>query len=66
MRAQSQEQADEFFDQLMQRPQNYLSLSEERQWEVDKDLGILDHEIQSEFFRPTYKGMWQAKFGKFQ
>lgn len=64
MRAQTQEQADVIFDQLMDRPTHYMSMSEERQWEVDKDLGILDHEIPTEFFRNTYKGRWEAKFGK--
>lgn len=39
-------------------------MSEERQWEVDKDLGILDHEIPQEFFRDSYKGRWESKFGK--
>ena len=64
MKAQTQEQADVLFDQLMERPAHYMHMSEERQWEVDKDLGILDHEIPAEFFRPTYKGRWEAKFGK--
>ena len=64
MRAQTQEQADQMFDQLMSRPVNYLSLSDEQKWEVDKGLGILDHEIPTEFFRLTYKGRWEAKFGK--
>ena len=32
----------EMFEKSFQRPSNYFKLSEERQWEIDKDLGILD------------------------
>jgi len=30
------------FELSFQRPSNYFKLSGERQWEIDKDLGILD------------------------
>lgn len=32
----------EMFETSFQRPKNYFNLSPERQWEIDKDLGILD------------------------
>jgi hypothetical protein len=32
----------EMFEKSFQRPNNYFKLSEKRQWEIDKDLGILD------------------------
>ena len=32
----------EMFEKSFQRPPNYFKLSGERQWEIDKDLGILD------------------------
>ena len=30
------------FEKSFQRPSNFFKLSEERQWEIDKELGILD------------------------
>lgn len=30
------------FEQSFKRPSNYFKLSPERQWEIDKDLSILD------------------------
>jgi hypothetical protein len=30
------------FNQAMKRPANYHNLPEERKWEIDKRLGILD------------------------
>jgi len=30
--------------QALKRPENYHSLSPSRQWEIDKELGILDWE----------------------
>lgn len=30
------------FEMSFQRPSNYFQLTPERQWEIDKDLGILD------------------------
>lgn len=32
----------EMFEMSFQRPSNYFQLTPERQWEIDKDLGILD------------------------
>lgn len=32
----------EMFEASFQRPKNYFSLPEEKQWEIDKELGILD------------------------
>jgi len=32
----------EMFEKSFQRPSNYFKLSEERQWEIDKNLEILD------------------------
>lgn len=32
----------EMFEKSFQRPANYFKLSSERQWEIDKSLGILD------------------------
>lgn len=32
----------EMFEISFQRPRNYFKLSPERQWDIDKDLGILD------------------------
>jgi hypothetical protein len=32
----------EMFEKSFQRPKNYFKLSVERQWEIDKNLGILD------------------------
>jgi hypothetical protein len=32
----------EMFEKSFERPSNYFDLSAERQWEIDKELGILD------------------------
>jgi hypothetical protein len=32
----------EMFEASFQRPSNFFKLSPERQWEIDKNLGILD------------------------
>lgn len=34
----------EMFERSFQRPRNYFKLSEEKQWKIDSDLGILDWE----------------------
>ena len=34
----------EMFEKSFQRPSNFFKLSGERQWEIDKSLGILDWE----------------------
>lgn len=32
----------EMFEQSFKRPSNFFKLDEERRWEIDKELGILD------------------------
>ena len=32
----------EMYEKSFQRPKNYFKLTPERQWEIDKELGILD------------------------
>ena len=32
----------EMFEKSFKRPKNFFDLSGERQWEIDKELGILD------------------------
>jgi len=32
----------EMFEKSFQRPKNFFKLTPERQWEIDKSLGILD------------------------
>lgn len=32
----------EMFEQSFKRPKNYFKLSPEKQWDIDKQLGILD------------------------
>lgn len=32
----------EMFEKSFERPKNYFKLSAEQQWEIDKELGILD------------------------
>ena len=34
----------EMFERSFARPRNFFELSPQRQWEIDKDLGILDWE----------------------
>lgn len=34
----------EMFEKSFQRPKDYFKLSERRQWDIDRDLGILDWE----------------------
>ncbi len=34
----------EMFEKSFQRPTNYFGLSENKQWEIDNSLGILDWE----------------------
>ena len=34
----------EMFEKSFERPANYFRLSPERQWAIDKELGILDWE----------------------
>ena len=37
----------EMFEKSFQRPKNYFKLSAREQWDIDKDLGILDWEGKS-------------------
>ena len=32
----------EMFEKSFERPKNYFKLSEEQQWDIDNELGILD------------------------
>jgi hypothetical protein len=32
----------EMFEQTFKRPRDYFKLSDQRQWEIDSELGILD------------------------
>jgi len=32
----------EMFEQTFKRPHDYFKLSDQRQWEIDSELGILD------------------------
>lgn len=34
----------EMFERSFKRPRNYMHLSAREQWQIDKDLGILDWE----------------------
>lgn len=34
----------QMFEKSFERPSNYFKLSSEKQWEIDKNLGILDWE----------------------
>lgn len=34
----------EMFEKSFQRPKNYFKLSQEEQWNIDRQLGILDWE----------------------
>ena len=51
----------EIFEKSFQRPSDYFKLSPERQWEIDKSLGILDwmgedlSEEDKERFKKHYK-----------
>jgi hypothetical protein len=34
----------EMFEQSFKRPKNYFSLNPQQQWDIDRELGILDWE----------------------
>jgi len=36
------EAEEEMFEKSFERPSNFFELTERRQWEIDKNLGILD------------------------
>jgi hypothetical protein len=44
---QTPEQTAVEFEKLFARPRHYFHTSDERQWEIDKELGILDVEVDS-------------------
>jgi hypothetical protein len=44
---QTPEQTVVEFEKLFSRPRFYFHTSAERQWEIDKELGILDVEVDS-------------------
>lgn len=54
------------FDRAMQRPENYETLSPGHQWEIDKQLGILDwygNCDHNEFIMcPDCKKKWKTRF----
>jgi len=51
------------FEKLFARPRHYHSMSGERQWETDKDLGILDVEIDQKNLTPEMKARYKKYFG---
>lgn len=50
------------FEKLFARPRHYHSMSEERQWETDKDLGILDVEVDTKNLTPEMKARYKKYF----
>lgn len=50
------------FEKLFARPRCYNKTSSERQWEIDKDLGILDVEIDQANLTPEMKARYKAHF----
>ena len=47
----------EMFEASFQRPKNFFKLSAERQWEIDKELGILDWEGDG-LVQEDYETLW--------
>ena len=56
-------QALDDFERLLKRPSNYFKLSGERQWQIDKDLGVLDAWIPEEYITPEMRQRWNTHFG---
>jgi hypothetical protein len=50
------------FEKLFARPRHYFQLSGERQWEIDKDLRILDVEIDQENITPEMRTRYKEYF----
>ena len=48
----------EMFEASFQRPKNFFKLSAERQWEIDKELGILDWEGDG-LVQEDYERLWK-------
>lgn len=44
----------EMFEKSLSRPSNYFSLTPAHQWEIDKNLGILDWEGEDGIFEYEY------------
>jgi hypothetical protein len=59
---QTQDETNAEFEKLFARPPYYHGMSEERQWQVDKDLGILDVEIDQKNLTPEMKARYKAYF----
>lgn len=51
------------FEKLFTRPNNYHAMSEERQWEVDKDLGLLDIFYDENLITPEMRKRYVIYFG---
>lgn len=50
------------FELLFSRPKNYFRLSAERQWSIDKSLGILDLEITDSDITPEMRERFNTYF----
>jgi hypothetical protein len=62
MTTQTQDETNAEFEKLFARPRHYHSMSEERQWETDKDLGILDVWLDQKNLTPEMKARYKAYF----
>ncbi len=51
------------FELLLQRPTNYFKVSAERQWEIDKSLGLLDAFCEARYITNEMKQRWFDRFG---
>jgi hypothetical protein len=59
---QTPEQTAVEFEKLFARPPSYFHFSEERQWEIDDELGILDVQVDSENLTPEMMARYKAYF----
>lgn len=59
---QTQEQTNVEFEKLLARPPFYFKTSPERQWEIDKDLGILDVQIDQKNITSEMLDRWKEYF----
>ena len=50
------------FEQLLKRPRNYFKLSAQRQWEIDKALGVLDVDIPEHEITDDMRRRWEEYF----
>lgn len=62
MRQTPEETAIEF-EKLFGRPRCYFDLSEADQWDTDKQLGILDLDLDQKNITPEMRARWKAYFG---